>query len=98
MISVGSTNIVKVQAVEEAVKEYPALAALRIQTCSVPSGVADQPLSLEEIIQGAKNRAASAFAACPGCHYGFGIESGLFEVNGDKLTLKNRRLTPITEP
>lgn len=81
MIAVGSTNQVKVQAVEELVKEYPDLAGLPVKAVSVPSGVADQPMSLEEIITGAKNRAKNAFAACPDCLYSFGIESGLFQVS-----------------
>ena len=82
MIAIGSINPVKIQAVEEVVKEYPALTGYSIKTFSVPSGVSDQPLSLDEIIAGAKNRAKSAFDACPGCSYSFGIESGLFPASG----------------
>jgi inosine/xanthosine triphosphatase len=82
MIAVGSKNIIKVQAVEEVVKEYPLLAGYSIHAFDVTSGVSNQPLSLEETTLGAKNRAKHAFGACPSCRYGFGIESGLFQVNG----------------
>ena len=82
MIAVGSKNVIKVQAVEEVIKEYPSLAGCAVQAFAVTSGVSEQPLSLEETILGAKIRAQSAFAVCPSCSYGFGIESGLFQVNG----------------
>lgn len=84
IIAVGSTNSVKVQAVEELLKEYPTLAAAEVISIAVPSEVADQPLSLEEIIRGAKNRAKNAFVACGTCDYSFGIESGLFEAAGSQ--------------
>ncbi len=41
------------------------------------SGVSDQPKSLEETIEGAKNRARKAHNDCD---YSFGIESGLMAV------------------
>jgi inosine/xanthosine triphosphatase len=82
IIAIGTTNIVKIQAVEEVIKNYPQLAEANVYPFSVPSEIADQPLSLEEIILGAKNRAKNAYAACSSCHYSFGIESGLFEANG----------------
>ena len=42
----------------------------------------EQPLSLEEIIQGAKNRAYNAFQASQPCSYSIGLESGLFKAPG----------------
>ena len=82
IIAVGTTNIVKLQAVEEVVKSYLLLANAKVHSFSVPSEISEQPLSLEEIISGAKNRAKNAFAACGSCNYSFGIESGLFEAIG----------------
>jgi inosine/xanthosine triphosphatase len=82
LIAIGSTNPTKVQAVEELIPHYPHLAAARTVSLSVPSEVSDQPLSMEEIIRGAKSRAKNAFVACDGCTYAFGIESGLFEAPG----------------
>lgn len=82
IVAVGTKNNVKVQAVEEVIKGYPYLANAQVQSFSVPSGIAEQPLSMDEIIQGAKNRARNAYSACANCVYGFGIESGLFQVGG----------------
>lgn len=82
IIAVGTKNIIKLQAVEEVIQDYPSLAAAAIHSFSVPSEIAEQPLSLEEIILGAKNRAKNAFKASATCTYSFGIESGLFEAKG----------------
>lgn len=82
MIAVGSTNVIKLAAVKEVIKGYPDLADAEVHAVSVPSGISEQPLSLEETIAGATNRARNAYAACPGCRYSFGIESGLFQAGG----------------
>lgn len=77
-IAIGTINKVKIQAVEEVVKDYPLFAGMQIYPVAVPSEISEQPLSLEEIITGAKNRAKNAFAFSAACAYSFGIESGLF--------------------
>lgn len=82
IIAVGTTNTIKVQALEEILHDYPLLANGKVKSFNVPSEIAAQPLSLEEIIKGAKNRAKNAFEACGKCTYSFGIESGLFEAVG----------------
>lgn len=82
MIAIGTTNVIKVQALEEIIKDYPQFTGATIHPFFVPSEIAEQPLSLEETIRGAKNRAKNAYAACNACHYSFGIESGLFEATG----------------
>ena len=73
-IIVGSANQVKVDMVKEVVKEYSSLAQAEVTGVNVPSGVPDQPTSLEEMMDGAINRAKGAFKEC---HYSVGIESGL---------------------
>ena len=82
VVAIGSTNKVKVQAVEAVIQGYPQFVDARLVPISADSEVSDQPLSLEETIRGAKNRAKNAFAACDACTYSFGIESGLFEAPG----------------
>jgi inosine/xanthosine triphosphatase len=82
IIAIGSTNQAKVQALAEVIREYPILATAQIMPLSTPSKVSDQPLSLSETIDGAKNRASGVFHACSGCTYGFGIESGMIEAPG----------------
>lgn len=85
LIVVGSINNIKVQAVEEVLKHYPDFADAKIKSLAVPSGISEQPMSLEETIQGAKNRAQNAFLTNgKNYSYGFGIESGLFQAPGTK--------------
>jgi inosine/xanthosine triphosphatase len=76
-IAVGSKNPAKVMAVQETIAEYPHLAAAEIVSIATRSGVADQPLSLKESIEGAVNRAK---AVKGDADFGIGIESGLMEV------------------
>ncbi len=82
MIAIGSTNRVKIEALEEVLRDYPLLAKAKVASYAVPSGISEQPLFLEETIRGAKNRAKAAYESCPSCSYSFGIESGLFEAPG----------------
>src|SRR3989344_3074552 len=76
-IVVGTTNTAKVAAVEEILKEYPHLAHAEICSTKTASGVANQPKSLGETVDGAINRARDAFN---NCDFSIGIESGLMEV------------------
>ena len=77
-INVGSSNEVKVEAVKEVIKDYPILLNAEVNGVAVEPGVSKQPKSLDEIVQGAKNRATNAFYDCS---YSFGIESGLIELS-----------------
>jgi len=77
IIHVGSQNKVKVGAVAEIIQEYPHLASAGVQGVEVASGVSDEPLSLDETIQGAMNRARAAFHDCM---YSIGLESGMMAV------------------
>jgi inosine/xanthosine triphosphatase len=74
---VGSKNQKKVEAVKDALNEYPQFATTEVGFLDVSSGVSEQPTSLEETIEGAKNRAKNAFKHCD---YGLGLESGIFPV------------------
>ena len=76
-IIVGSTNPIKVAAVAESLLLYPHLASAEVLGVETPSGVSDQPKTLEETVQGAINRAKGAFKDCD---YAFGLESGLMAV------------------
>ncbi len=77
-INVGSRNPNKVAAVAEIVKNYPLFESVQVQGVAVSSGVAEQPLGLEETIRGARARALAAYQL--GADYGFGLESGLIPV------------------
>lgn len=74
---VGSANKAKVAAVAGILLEYPHLAGGDVEGVKTDSGVSDQPLSLDETIAGAMNRAHSAFVDCD---YSVGLESGLMAV------------------
>ena len=80
IIRLGTKNPAKVAALRELLATYPFLKEAVLEPVSVPSGVSEQPKSLEETIRGARNRALSAFNTSLDSGYGVGIESGLFQV------------------
>ena len=59
LISIGSRSIPKVTAITRAFSRYPEL--WLENDGKIESGVSCNPLSLEETINGAKNRAKNAF-------------------------------------
>ncbi len=80
-IIVGSQNSVKMSAVREVLASYPYLNQAELVSVSVPSGVSAQPGSLEETVQGAKNRAEQGYHQEAAEHrLGIGLESGLMQV------------------
>jgi inosine/xanthosine triphosphatase len=76
-ISVGSQNPSKIEAVQDLIQDYKELQQAEVISVSTDSGVADQPLSLDETIQGAMNRAQNCFNESK---YGIGLEAGLITV------------------
>jgi inosine/xanthosine triphosphatase len=80
-IRVGSTNKAKLEAVKELLDDYPHLKGATVEGFSAPSGVSDQPKTLDETIQGAMNRARHSFDQCD---YSVGLESGLMVVPNTK--------------
>ncbi|MBI4140823.1 DUF84 family protein, partial [Candidatus Woesearchaeota archaeon] len=77
-INIGSQNPNKINAVKEVWQEY-ALGNAEIKSVIVASEVPAQPISLNEMIQGATNRAKNAF---DNCNLSIGIESGLMPAEG----------------
>jgi inosine/xanthosine triphosphatase len=82
-IIVGSKNPSKIKAVEKAAKDYAFLKRAQVLGVEVISGVSEQPLSMEETIRGAKNRARNAFKKVK-ADYAIGIESGFVKIAGAK--------------
>jgi inosine/xanthosine triphosphatase len=73
-IAVGSTNPVKVEAVRTmAERVWPGVEVVPV---SVPSGISDMPMSDEEALTGARNRARAARQAA-GADLGVGLEGGV---------------------
>jgi len=79
LVAIGSTNSAKVMGVQEVLSKSKRFSQAQLISVKTSSGVSDQPLSLSETTQGAKNRAEAAFKHSPQCLLGFGIESGLME-------------------
>ncbi len=73
-VAVGTRNEPKLAAVREAVAAYAPNA--RVEGVAVESGVPEQPVGFDEIVLGARNRAARA-ARARGAELGIGIEDGL---------------------
>lgn len=84
IISVGSTNPTKLEAVRIAVTEVHTklglIGDLDFRTHDVPSGVSPQPMSDEETVLGARNRARAALEAQPDADIAFGLEGGVMEI------------------
>jgi inosine/xanthosine triphosphatase len=74
---VASGNPVKSRSVERGYARVFPDHSIELMTVSVESGVADQPMSAAEALEGATNRAVAARAAAPDADYWFGIEGGI---------------------
>jgi inosine/xanthosine triphosphatase len=80
-IAVGSLNPVKISAARTALER--AGLECELQGVAVPSGVAEQPIGLEESTHGARQRALNARAALE-ADWGVGMEGGVeFDSAGD---------------
>jgi len=77
-IAVGSLNCVKLQAVQNAWDDP----SVTITPYSVPSNVPSQPLSDEETLEGAINRALNSLMKSE-ADLGFGLEAGIVFIRDD---------------
>ncbi len=85
-IVIASQNPVKIQAVRQGFERmFPQPTPPVVHTLSVPSGVADQPMSDEETLAGALNRARAARQRLPEADYWFGLEGGIQVQDGQLL-------------
>ncbi|PTB60556.1 hypothetical protein M431DRAFT_71384 [Trichoderma harzianum CBS 226.95] len=83
-VIVASRNNVKISAAKEAFGGMFPSAAFSFTGLNVPSGVADQPMTDAETLQGARNRARNARDAEPQADYWVGIEGGVDD-SGDAM-------------
>lgn len=83
---IGSKNPVKIEAVRSGFTALFPERSCVTQGVSVPSGVADQPMSEAETLLGAENRAAASRKAHPDADFWFGVEGGIAEIN-DELSV-----------
>jgi inosine/xanthosine triphosphatase len=78
-VVVASKNIPKLSATREGFTRLLSGSTFDVEGVSVSSGVSDQPLSDEETLQGANNRAKNARVAQPNADFWVGIEGGVEE-------------------
>ncbi|WP_428771186.1 inosine/xanthosine triphosphatase [Vibrio sp.] len=76
-VIVASLNPAKINAVESAFCTAFPEVNWQFEGVSVPSGVADQPMSDQETYQGARNRVANAKQQKPGADFYVGLEAGI---------------------
>lgn len=75
-VTVGSTNPVKLAAVERTLDRFdPTVAAVPVE-----SGVPEQPWSIDETVRGAENRARGALVEA--ADYSVGLEGGVARIDG----------------
>ena len=79
LVCVGSTNALKLEGVRAALTAFSR--DVTIEGIAVESGVSDQPLGFEEIVEGARNRAERARRGGE-CDLGVGYEDGLVAIPG----------------
>jgi len=84
VVSVGSTNPIKVSAVEKALEKT--VGNMLVTPVDIESGVSNQPKGFEETFKGAYNRAKGAFEKVNSV-YGIGIEAGMVELGEKKLDI-----------
>jgi len=84
IIIVASTNPVKLEAARQGFAAVFANEEVEVQSVNVPSGVADQPISDDEALQGANNRVDNAAKEMPEADYWVGMEGGI-EARGDDM-------------
>ncbi len=86
-INIATGNPVKINMLKEVVSDYPILSGSEVVALGgISSRVGDQPMTMDETIQGAVNRAKAAFKDCK---YSFGVESGLMKVPQSKSGYMN---------
>lgn len=86
-VIVGSTNQVKLTAVQAGFGAMFPRECFIFRGIDVPSGVSDQPQNDAETLQGAKQRAANAQEQVPEADFWVGIEGGVDSLPGNSETL-----------
>lgn len=80
-IVLGSTSQDKKDIMEEAL--LPHLNDFEIILAEVDSGIKEQPLGQDQVVEGAKNRAREALKKFSGAEFSLGLEGGLEKIDGN---------------
>jgi inosine/xanthosine triphosphatase len=86
-VVVTSRNPVKVNATKDAFSKMFPEEEFNFVSVEASSGVSDQPMSDQETLTGAINRADNAKSHNPGYSYYVGIEGGLEDIDGELLII-----------
>ena len=81
-IAVGSKNPVKVASALAGFQTMFPERSFAATGFAAASGVSDQPMSSEETLQGANNRANQLTSLAPECHFFVGMEGGIEIIDG----------------
>ncbi len=79
-VAIGSLNPIKIKGTKAAYREIFRKGKIELIAIRAESGVSPQPLSLEETMKGALNRAINALNAVKDAFHGVGIEAGWFKI------------------
>ena len=81
-VVVASKNPVKIRAARDGFARAMADTSVEVEGVDVPSDVPHQPMSDDETLHGATNRATNARAAAPDADYWVGLEGGVDDHDG----------------
>ena len=79
-VVIASKNPVKINCTKEGFEKIFPDSSFEYEGVTVPSDVSDQPMTDEETLQGAINRAKNGQQHSPDAHFWVGIEGGIDEV------------------
>jgi inosine/xanthosine triphosphatase len=94
IVAVGSSNPVKVKAVERVFSKFYEVTVLMVP---VSSEVPPQPVGLDVTIRGAVSRARNALALSESAELGVGIEAGLLQVPGTLSGYMDQQFAAIAD-
>ena len=77
IFNIGSKNPVKIEAVKDVLRDYPALEIDQINSIEVSLETPEQPFGWKDIVEGSNERARKSFT---NCSYSIGLESGLIKL------------------
>lgn len=85
IVALGSRNPVKIRGTEKAFRSVFSDRQVVVVPTDAVSGVEPQPIGLDRVVEGARNRAVYACRSVEEAEFCVGIEAGLFVVGGQWL-------------
>lgn len=85
-ILIGSKNPIKIQGVTKAFEDVFSV-SINPEEQNIESGISNQPLSIEETITGAKNRAENLAKNYNNYEYYVGVEAGMYKLCNEHFSI-----------